>query len=61
MMRRILGLAKVADIAEIEDLQERARIERMTLKLGKKMVIERDSINNIGEIINLAKELSPLV
>jgi 5-methylthioribose kinase len=36
MMWRILGLAKVADIAEIEDLQERARIERMTLKLGKK-------------------------
>jgi 5-methylthioribose kinase len=61
MMRRILGLAKVADIAEIEDLQERARIERMTLKLGKIMVIERDSIKDIGEVLNLAKELSPLV
>ncbi|MBT3213482.1 MAG: S-methyl-5-thioribose kinase [Deltaproteobacteria bacterium] len=61
MMRRILGLAKVADIAEIENLQERARIERMTLKLGKQMVIERDSIKDIAEVLNLAKELSPLV
>jgi 5-methylthioribose kinase len=61
MMRRILGLAKVADIAEIQDLEERARIERMTLKLGKKMVIERDSIKDIAKVLNLAKELSPLV
>jgi hypothetical protein len=33
----------------------------MTLKLGKQMVIERDSIKDIAEVLNLAKELSPLV
>ncbi|ADD68869.1 5-methylthioribose kinase [Denitrovibrio acetiphilus DSM 12809] len=61
MMRRILGLAKVADIADIEDLKERARIERMTLKMGKQMVINRDSYSSIQELTALAKELSPLV
>ena len=61
MMRRILCLAKVVDIAEIEALEDRARIERMALKLGEKMVIERDSIKDIAKVLNLAKELSPLV
>jgi len=60
MMRRILGLAKVADIADIEDNKERAKIERMTLQMGKKLVTERTQFHTIQEIIELAKELSPL-
>ena len=61
MMRRIFGLAKVADIAEIEDLKERAKIERMTLKLAEYMVVERNSIDSIESVVDVAKELSPLV
>jgi 5-methylthioribose kinase len=60
MMRRILGLAKVADIADIEDNKERAKIERMTLQMGKKLVTERTQFHTIQEIIELAKDLSPL-
>ena len=59
-MRRILGLAKVADIADIEDNKERAKIERMTLQMGKKLVTERTQFHTIQEIIELAKDLSPL-
>jgi 5-methylthioribose kinase len=61
MMRRIFGLAKVADIADIEDLEERARIERMTLQLGKILVTQRDQFRSIEEVIERAKSLSPLV
>ena len=59
-MRRILGLAKVADIADIRDLKERARIENMTLQMGKKLLTERKKINSIEEVIDLAKSFSEL-
>ena len=60
MMRRILGLAKVADIADITDLKERARIEKITLQVGKKMVTERKKFRSISEVIDLAQEFSTL-
>lgn len=60
MLRRIFGLAKVADIADIEDLEERARIERMTLRLGKTLATKRDQFNSIEEVVELAKTISPL-
>ena len=60
MMRRILGLAKVADIADITDLKERARIENITLQVGKKMVTERKKFQSISEVIDLAREFSTL-
>ena len=59
-MQRILGLAKVADIADIKDLKERARIKRMTLQMGKKLVTERTRFHSIQEVLELAKDLSPL-
>lgn len=61
MMRRILGFAKVADIADIQDLKARAKVEVMTLTMAKKMILERASYSNIGDLIDLAKEISPLV
>ncbi|MCB1123401.1 MAG: S-methyl-5-thioribose kinase, partial [Verrucomicrobiae bacterium] len=60
MMRRIFGLAKVADIADIKDLKERARIERMTLQLGKFLITHRTKLKSIEEAIHEAKTLSPL-
>jgi len=61
MMRRIFGLAKVADIADIPDLKKRAEVERMTLKLAKHMVIDKDQIESIESLIETAKKISPLV
>jgi 5-methylthioribose kinase len=60
MMRRIVGIAKVADIADIPDLKERAKIEEMVLEMAGNMVINRNSFNNIDELIELAKSMSPL-
>jgi 5-methylthioribose kinase len=60
MMRRILGLAKVADIADIADLKARAEIERKVLTLGKELVVNRGRFENIQEVTTMARNLSPL-
>ncbi len=60
MMRRIVGLAKVADIADISDLKERAKAEEFVLRMGSNMVVNRDSFKNIQDLTALAKEMSPV-
>ncbi len=60
MMRRIVGLAKVADIAGIEDPQERARAEENALRMGARMVVGRRAFASIRAVNDLAEEISPL-
>ncbi len=61
MIRRTLGLAKVSDIAEIEDTVARAELDRLALGMGKEFLLKADSLNTIHEVINIAKGISPLV
>ena len=60
MMRRIYGLAKVADIAEIPDLKARLEVERNVMRMAKVMVQQRSSFRSIEELSALAQEISPL-
>ena len=60
MMRRIYGLAKVADIAELPDLQQRLEVERKVMQMAKVMVQQRDSFRSVEELTALACEISPL-
>lgn len=60
MMRRIVGIAKVADIAGIPDLKARAAIERQALLMGRRMVIDRSRFGSIEAVSDLAREVSPL-
>jgi 5-methylthioribose kinase len=60
MMRRIVGIAKVADIAGIPDLKARATIERQALEMGRRMVTRRDEFGSIQAVSALAREVSPL-
>jgi len=60
MMRRIVGLAKVADIADIPDLKERAKAEENVLKMGSYMVVNRREFKTIQALTDLAKSTSPL-
>lgn len=54
MHRRILGLAHVAELDSIEDLDDRARNETKALALGRMLVLNRKSIQGIGEVKSLA-------
>lgn len=61
MIRRTLGLAKVSDIAEIEDTEVRASLDRLALQTGKQFILKADSLGTIQEVIDIARDISPLV
>ena len=60
MMRRIVGIAKVADIAGIPDLKARAAVEQRALEMGRRMVTGRSGFRAIEEVSALAREIGPL-
>ena len=60
MIRRTLGLAKVSDIADIEDTVARSSLDRLALRVGKQFILKADSLNSIQEVLAIAKEISPL-
>jgi 5-methylthioribose kinase len=51
MVRRVLGLAKVADIAGIEDLQARARAETRALQMAERLLLERRTAVSIQQVL----------
>ena len=55
-----MGLAKNKDIAGIEDLNERARLDCICLKIGREFLVNRNKINNIEEIENIVNKYSPI-
>lgn len=61
MLRRTLGLAKVSDIADIEDDEIRSSLDRLALRTGREFVLKSDSVSSIQEVISIAKKVSPLV
>ncbi len=60
MMRRIVGIAKVADIAGIQDLTARAAIEQQALEMGRRLVVGRAGFGSIAAVSGLAQEIAPL-
>jgi len=53
MFRRTVGLAKVADIAEIEDLELRAKKEIKVLNIASTLIKSKAQINTIDEILDI--------
>lgn len=51
MIRRIHGLAHVADIDTIQDEQERVQAQKLALLIGKTLVIDREKIESIEEVV----------
>ena len=51
MFRRTIGLAKVADIVSIEDLELRAYIETNVLSCAS--ILIKSDLNNIHELIKI--------
>lgn len=58
MARRILGIAGVADIRDIENPDARARAEKLALNIAKRFVKHGDSIQDIADIIPILEEES---
>jgi 5-methylthioribose kinase len=57
IIRRILGVAKVADFMQFEDPKLRAKLETQALKMAKTMLLNRQSYTNIADVNKLAEEI----
>jgi 5-methylthioribose kinase len=58
IIRRILGVAKVADFMQFEDQELRAKLETQALKMATTILVNRHSYTNIAEVNKLAEEVS---
>ncbi|WP_442601513.1 S-methyl-5-thioribose kinase [Paenibacillus sp. KN14-4R] len=54
MVRRVIGLAHVADIDQIENSEVRERAQRIALHLGQQFILHHREANSIDDIVELA-------
>jgi 5-methylthioribose kinase len=57
MIRRIVGMAKVADITSIADETLRAAVEVRALRCAERLLVERHSFGSIEQVVALAREI----
>ena len=57
MVRRILGLAHVEDLESIEDPDTRAACETKALHLGRELIVNRRSYDDVPSVVNYAQQL----
>jgi len=55
MLRRVIGVAHVADLEGIEDDQVRAKAERLAITIGERLILSREAIKSIEEVIEMIK------
>ena len=58
ILRRMMGIVSVWDITSIEDLERRAEVERMAIRIGTRWLLERDSIRTMQDYLGIIKEES---
>jgi 5-methylthioribose kinase len=56
LCRRTLGLAHVKDITSILDMNKRIRAEKICLSIGKRYILESDSIRTGKQFMDVVKE-----
>ncbi len=59
MMRRVIGLAGVADIRGIQDVHERAIAGSLALHIGRSLLLERERIRTIEDLVDIATACKP--
>lgn len=57
MVRRILGLAHVEDLESIEDPDLRAACETKALRLGRELIVNRHSYDDVASVVDYARQL----
>jgi 5-methylthioribose kinase len=59
MMRRVIGLAGVADIRGIQDVHVRAIAGSLALHIGRSLLLEREQIHTIEDLVEIATACKP--
>lgn len=57
-IRRVIGLAHVADLDQISDLKERAKAQKLALKLGENMIMNRKGIARIEDFTDMVRNMT---
>ncbi|CCQ95484.1 Methylthioribose kinase [[Clostridium] ultunense Esp] len=57
MIRRVIGLAHVADLESIEDPKLRAKGETMALAIGRELILARHGIQRIEDILQIVQSI----
>ncbi|MCP4168672.1 MAG: S-methyl-5-thioribose kinase [Chloroflexi bacterium] len=55
-LRRMMGIVNVWDLTSIEDLEKRAVAERLAIRIGRRWLMERKSVNSIDDLIGIVQE-----
>ncbi|WP_232696728.1 S-methyl-5-thioribose kinase [Brevibacillus daliensis] len=58
VLRRVIGLAGVADLNNIPDEEKRAEAERLALEIGQALVLERNGIEEISDVTELVRRVA---
>ncbi|MEW9701920.1 S-methyl-5-thioribose kinase [Paenibacillus sp. SI8] len=58
MIRRVIGLAHVADLESIQDPVLRAKGERLALRIGQKLVLGRKQIHEAKDLTSLVGQVT---
>jgi 5-methylthioribose kinase len=61
MVRRVVGLAHVADIDKISDVSKREHAQRLALSIGKSLIKLNRSAGSIEELIKTVQSTAPAV
>ena len=56
MLRRIMGIVSVWDITSIEDLEKRALVERLAIRIGSRWIMARNEIDSVEDLIDIVVE-----
>ncbi|MDR7318139.1 S-methyl-5-thioribose kinase [Brevibacillus nitrificans] len=58
ILRRVIGLAGVADLNSIEDVQVRAEAERLALAIGEALILGRNNLEESTDITDLVRTVT---
>jgi len=58
ILRRVIGLAGVADLNQIEDQRTRAEAERLALAIGEALILERGNVHVSTDITDLVRTVT---
>ncbi|SFS99777.1 S-methyl-5-thioribose kinase [Paenibacillus sp. BC26] len=61
MVRRIVGLAHVADIDKIQDAAVRERAQRLALRIGKTLITSNRSFTSVNQLIDAVQTANAAV
>ncbi|EJO5347842.1 S-methyl-5-thioribose kinase [Clostridium botulinum] len=57
IIRRIVGMAHVPDLDVLKDLKQKAKAEKLGLKIGQEIIMRRNEITNIEDLSALILEM----